>query len=80
MRYRGRKKLRPFTLRYVARFAQGANPLEYALVFILVSLVIVGGAGTLGTNLKELRYPKEEIWAHSLSSASCVSPTMPNVL
>ena len=54
MRYRGRKKLRTFTLKYITRFAQGANPLEYALVFILVSLVTVGGVGTLGTNLKEL--------------------------
>jgi Flp pilus assembly pilin Flp len=47
--------VRTFTLRRIVRFAQGANALEYALMLILVALIILGGAGAVGTNLKEWR-------------------------
>jgi Flp pilus assembly pilin Flp len=47
--------VRTLTLRRIARFAQGANALEYALMLILVALIILAGAGAVGTNLKEWR-------------------------
>jgi Flp pilus assembly pilin Flp len=44
--------VRAFPLRRIARFAQGAKALEYVFLLIFVVLIILAGAGAVGTIAK----------------------------
>jgi pilus assembly protein Flp/PilA len=47
------KSLKTFVKNFIAN-EQGATAIEYGLLVALISLVIVAGATTLGTNLNKL--------------------------